>query len=187
MAFCPNCGNQMSDNAMFCLKCGAKLSDYSGGGSSISDSVVQRSHTATGGRDVVQAGGNIQIIQAKTSNDRCGICGKSLTSNTNSYICGSCNRTICSSCMGGIIYSGVKIKNGVEYWLDTQVGTTLLRGEGEPTYAEPIRCRTCGKPFCRDCVGGFTEDLSQRLRRGEGYADLYAQNTVHCKKCKPRR
>lgn len=43
MAFCPKCGNQMGDNAKFCMECGAKLNDYNSGGVNIRDGFVQRS------------------------------------------------------------------------------------------------------------------------------------------------
>ncbi len=45
--FCPNCGSKMSNNAKFCIKCGAKLTDYSfesSGIIEIKDSVIQRSN-----------------------------------------------------------------------------------------------------------------------------------------------
>ncbi|MCX9011342.1 MAG: zinc ribbon domain-containing protein [Candidatus Methanoperedens sp.] len=41
--FCPNCGNQMSDNAKFCVECGSKLGDYPSGGAGIKDNIIQRS------------------------------------------------------------------------------------------------------------------------------------------------
>lgn len=39
--FCPDCGNQMSDNAKFCMECGAKLGDYTSGAKI--EGVIQRS------------------------------------------------------------------------------------------------------------------------------------------------
>lgn len=52
MAFCPNCGNQMSDNAKFCMDCGVKL-DNSSCGLSIEGNDIQRSQigTASGGNE----------------------------------------------------------------------------------------------------------------------------------------
>lgn len=45
--FCPDCGNQMTDNSKFCIECGAKLGDYTSGGAGIKDSVIQRSQVGT--------------------------------------------------------------------------------------------------------------------------------------------
>lgn len=41
--FCPNCGNQMSENVKFCMECGTKLGDYTSSGAEIKDSMIHRS------------------------------------------------------------------------------------------------------------------------------------------------
>ncbi len=41
--FCPNCGNQMNENAKFCMECGTKIEDTTNRGSEIKDNMIQRS------------------------------------------------------------------------------------------------------------------------------------------------
>ncbi len=72
--FCPNCGNQMSDNANFCLKCGANLSDYSSGDSSISDSVIQRSQVGQASVGSVEVSPTM-TQQAVSFQNACTECG----------------------------------------------------------------------------------------------------------------
>ena len=90
MAFCPDCGNQMSENAKFCMECGAKLNDYSSNGINVEDSIIQRSQV--GAASVGNINVNPKMIQNVTNGFNCVICN-SLTN----YKCNTCGLYICNN------------------------------------------------------------------------------------------
>ena len=90
MVFCPKCGNQMSDNAKFCMECGANLNDYSNKGLNVEDSIIQRSQVGAAGVGNVNV--NPTMIQNVTNGFNCVICN----SPTN-YKCKTCELYICNN------------------------------------------------------------------------------------------
>ena len=41
MVYCPNCGNQLTDNAKFCMECGEKLAKISSNNTKIEDNIIE--------------------------------------------------------------------------------------------------------------------------------------------------
>lgn len=88
--YCPKCGSEMSDNAQFCMGCGAKLSDYSfKEGHKMSDNVINRSQ-------VGQASvGNVNIsprMNQTSYQNACTTCGRGAAAQCwacKSYVCGT--------------------------------------------------------------------------------------------------
>lgn len=91
--FCPNCGNQMSDNAKFCLECGARLEDYSSGCAEIKDNVIQRSQVGAASVGKVEISPTINATATAAGGYVCRICGAPATTkcrHCKTYICGRC-------------------------------------------------------------------------------------------------
>jgi len=95
--FCPNCGNQMSDNAKFCMECGAKLEDYTSGSAGITDNVIQRSQVGAASVGKVEVSPTINATATATGAYACRICGFPATikcSHCKTYICGKCLKKV---------------------------------------------------------------------------------------------
>lgn len=105
--FCPNCGNQMSDNAKFCMECGAKLEDYTSSSSKISDSVIQRSRIGSAGVGSVNISPNIAYSNSENEEDLCPKCGFKMKKSSGNFV-------------GDVIFNGVKIPYSLRIGSDAQ-------------------------------------------------------------------
>lgn len=95
--FCPECGNQMSDNAKFCMECGAKLSDYSSGGVNIGDGLVQRSQVgaaSVGNVNISPIISTAKHVREKDTCPKCGFTMRKLTGKTTHEISANGKTTV---------------------------------------------------------------------------------------------
>lgn len=92
--FCPNCGNQMGDNAKFCMECGAKLGDYTSGGIGIKDNVIQRSRIGSGSVGNVEISPTINATATAAAGYACRLCGSPAAGKCGFYTCGKCLKKV---------------------------------------------------------------------------------------------
>jgi ribosomal protein S27E len=89
----------MSDNAKFCMECGAKLSDYMSGGIDIDDSVVQRSQMGAASVGNVNIQPVISPTMAQTFEfPRCPYCENVLSDKNKLFKCQICGTKVCDTC-----------------------------------------------------------------------------------------
>lgn len=102
--FCKNCGNQVIENAKFCINCGAKISDLSSTDQKMSDNVIQRSQVSQTNVGSINISPTISpVINVETqSAPICPTCGISVTKEKLKE-CKYCHQKYCSSCEIGSI------------------------------------------------------------------------------------
>lgn len=164
MIFCPSCGNQMSDNAKFCMECGAKLTDFSSGGVKINDNVIQKSQVG------VASVGNVNISPVisnyndsslvKSDKDLCPKCGFKMKIVNDKFKVAEayCNDIIVAIYAEGQKLGQLCIKCGYKYLDDPKFISKcycldeyfIYRKEAGMLSSGGMKCTKCGKWWSHD-------------------------------------
>ena len=134
MVFCPDCGNQMSDNAKFCIECGSKLQKNSNNNVRIEENVIQRSKIGSANVGSIEI--NPTVTQDLNSGFVCGECGLS-------SVIGSCDICGLDFCKKHLLHAMDIYEGFKNIMKDNEIANPQLL---------PSVLKTFSKPICINCL-----------------------------------